>query len=282
MVVLSRKDIMARLADIFEAKTYDANSVDRAAYNLRLDDQEMILNGELYYHGENTYPYAQHHGKIVLPARKISILTTIEKFHLPLDLVARGGISLRLANKGLIGFFGPQIDPGYRGRFIAVVWNSGSHDIELDKENHIVKIEFHALSTPSKEGFRKPKDIKEMERFITEKSLLEDVEVKLALMESGLNNTKATLDKQRIEISEIKEGYRSTVLFGIFLVASAVIGVVLTQLIEQANQLSEIIGSRPLAIIVLLYFISIPILSGIIIYFVVRKTGLTREKDHVD
>lgn len=277
MGVLSRKDIEGRLADIFEDGTYVSDAIDRAAYNLRLDDQEIILNGELYS-ANYKYPYDKNHGKIILPARKVSIVTTIEKFHLSLGLAARGGICLSLANEGLIGFFGPQIDPGYCGPFIAVIWNSGPYDVELEKGDYILKVEFNTLETPSTDGFRPPKSITDMQRSITEKSLLEDIEFELREMKKKLDNASSKLEQQHVEFTEIKEGYRSTVLFGIFLIASAILGVVLTELMSEMNTLSATIGKTALTIIVLAYFISIPVLAAVIIYFIIQRMALTRKE----
>jgi deoxycytidine triphosphate deaminase len=271
LAVLSKDRIQKRLGDVFEAGTFDESGIDRAAYNLHLDDQEIIVDGNLYYHDENPYRTSEHHGRIILPARKITIVTSIERFHMPADLVARGGVSLRLANKGLIGLFGPQIDPGYSGPFIAVVWNSGPDDLELNKGDHIVKLEFHTLESPSTEKPRPPKSIKEMDRRITEKSLLEDIDRRFRSVQDQVDKLNSGENENRLKLSEIEKSYQTIVLFGVFLVASAVIGVVLGELSSQISSLSGLVDKSVLEAIVLAYFISIPVLAALLFVLILRR-----------
>jgi deoxycytidine triphosphate deaminase len=269
--VLSRDQIQSRLGDIFERDTFDQTAIDRAAYNLRLDDQEIIADGNLYYHQENPYQIQLHHGKIELPARKVTIITSIERFHMPSDLVARGGVSLGWANKGLVGLFGPQIDPGYSGPFIAVVWNSGPQNLELNRGDHIIKLEFHTLEKPSTEKPRPPKSIKEMDRKITEKSLLEDIDQKFDAVHADVEKLKSSASESSVKLYEIEKSYQQVVLFGIFLVASAVIGLVLSQLGSQVNNLTGLVDKSILEGIVVAYFVSIPTLAALLFVYVLRK-----------
>jgi hypothetical protein len=49
MGVLGAEGIKRRLEEIFEAGTYNENCIDIASYNLRLDDEELIIDGNKYH-----------------------------------------------------------------------------------------------------------------------------------------------------------------------------------------------------------------------------------------
>jgi deoxycytidine triphosphate deaminase len=123
MGVLGAEGIKRRLEEIFEAGTYNENCIDIASYNLRLDDEELIIDGNKY-HKDNKYPYDRMGGVIILPARKISVISTIETLKLSDDLCGNCGITFSLSRKGRVALFGPQIDPGYNDKFYAVIYKS--------------------------------------------------------------------------------------------------------------------------------------------------------------
>jgi deoxycytidine triphosphate deaminase len=103
------------------------------SYDLRLGDDEFLIEGNIIYEKKKY---------IVLHTRKPSQLSTMEKLKLPKDICATVGITFSVSLKGLIPLFGPQVDPGYEGKFYGVVYNLTSIPINLVVGEKIFKMYF--------------------------------------------------------------------------------------------------------------------------------------------
>ena len=266
MTVLGGNLIGRRLNEIVEAGSFSKDSIDFAAYNLRLDDEEIIISGQTY-HKDHRYWDQKNSGRIVLPARKISIISTIERLTMPRDLVGRCGITFKWAKEGLIPLFGPQIDPGYQGKFYAVVYNISEKDLELPKGEPIVKMELHevddaVVSTPHQYSV-----------FDLDASITERGEERLVKLEHEVDETKRTLIEERARLQEAVRGYRDLTIFGLFLVAASILGVALTSLLTSADKLTALIGNADLAV-----FLFVSILAMLVTVAIVLILGLRREK----
>lgn len=76
---------------------------------------------------------------------EFAILTTYEKFEIPLDLFAFISMKFRHSLKGLINISGFHVDPGYRGRIIYSVYNAGPNRINLKYREKVFMIIFTKL-----------------------------------------------------------------------------------------------------------------------------------------
>lgn len=250
MSVLGSNEIERRASEIFESG-YEEAYVDTAAYNLRLNDRNLIING-VKYDINNPYPYKENDGYIKLPPRKISVLSTVEKLNLPGNLCARVGITFSWSRKGLIPLFGPQVDPGYNDFFYAVVYNASNKEMRLEKEEKLLKMELHTVvegsvaSHPSYGGLR-------------------DIDPEMTAKDSGevdkLTKNVDDLRKGMTRLEEAASGYRYLVWFGVFLVAASIFGAILSFLLTSANyiDLVSLMGWQwppsIIAIVVMLFII---------------------------
>jgi len=169
---------------------------------------------------------------------------------MPPDLVGRVGIRLSASKYGLIPLFGPQVDPGFEGRFYAIVYNASDQDFTLDggefnlngTEGGVLKLEVQELSSPVPEAYLedgKGQDnsdpLLEFLRVDTQtpdlSNLRDDLEDRIAEFEQDLNQNKAA-------VTEVKKGYSQIVLFGVFLLATATFGAVLPQVTNAASMIS--------------------------------------------
>jgi deoxycytidine triphosphate deaminase len=264
MGVLSKEEIKKRKDEIFESG-FEEKCLDIAAYNLRLNDHNMMIGGKKY-DTNNPYDYRENEGFIKLPSRKISMLSTQEKLKLPNDLCARVGITFSWSMKGLIPLFGPQVDPCFNDYFYAIVYNLTGEDIKLNKGDSILKMEFLTIEgdiniPPFPHGFPK------IESEMTEKDSVGDLlheakkineKIDKLTTDVQINNAKMTTDIQtnNAKIELVESGYQNLVLFGIFLISASIFGVVLSFLLSCANyeNLSELMGGGwlPLAVIILI------------------------------
>jgi len=272
MTVLGGKEIERRIKEIFEEGTYSQSSIDSAAYNLRLDDEELVISGQTY-HRDNKYPYAASQGRIILPARKISIISTIEKFTMPQDLVGRCGLTFTWTKEGLVPLFGPQIDPGYRGKFYAVVYNISSKEIALAKGEPILKMELHEVenvivSTPRQYS------IFDLPAGITAEEFISDLGKKIDALEKENKDIKQTLIQEKAKLEEALTGYRYLTTFGLFLIAASILGIVLTSLLSGSDKLVALIGNADLAVFLLtVVVVMLGVVFAISIISVARSTS---------
>jgi len=231
MGVLSGEEIKKRNNEIFESG-YEEDCVDIAAYNLRINNKNLIIDGKLYV--ENN-PWEEP--LIKLPAKKISVISTIEKIKLSKELCARVGITFTFSRKGLIPLFGPQIDPGYNDYFYAVVYNTSSKDISLRKGDKILKMEIYSVKgttgeTPNHQTSSFFDDTAEIETLInlTKEETIgkEELRKSLEKLENDIKNINRKVD-------EVTSGYRSIVWFGVFLISASIFGVIFSFLLSFTN-----------------------------------------------
>ncbi|MCK4732617.1 MAG: hypothetical protein KAT65_09185 [Methanophagales archaeon] len=287
MGVLGAEIIKKRIKGIFEEGTYDENNISFASYDLRVDDEEIIIDGN-YYHRENKYPYDKTNGVIILPGRRISVISTMEKLKLPDDLCIRIGITFSLVRRGLIPLFGPQIDPGYRGKFYAVIYNTSPDKIELRKGDRFLKMEVHSIDgkTVGADGLalgeppffeKMPEDLLKEADF-TKEDFAGEILGKVDNLEKKHNELNEAVRKSSTEVGEVSRGYRSVTYFGVFLVAASIFGVILAILLSAASSINfaSFTGERwPMALFVSI--ITIFLVSWILTVIMVIK-GMFKER----
>jgi len=269
MGILGAGIIKERIKDIFEEGTYNENCISFASYDLRLDDEEIVVNGE-YHQKDNRYPYDKTGGVIVLPARQISIISSIEKLKLADNLCLRVGITFSLSRRGLISLFGPQVDPSYDGKFYAVVYNVSPADIELRKGEKILKMEIHSVEgeTVKVDGLslenppvfeRLPNELLKY-KDVTKEDLTADLSEEIERMKKNWDKLNKDFGENSARIEEVSGGYRSITFFGVFLVAASIFGVIFNILLSAASDtnLAGLFGGQ----------LSLAVFMAVIIVFV--------------
>lgn len=235
MSVLSKSEIRRRIQEdeIFK-EGVDGDDIDQqlepAGYILRIAREEAKIDGDVYSRRDD-YPNAEDlipRERFKIPGREIGVLSTKEKFSMPRDLVGRVGIRLSASRDGIIPLFGPQVDPGYEGRFYAVVYNASTEDFNLKDKRGILKIEFTALSEPI------PEDAVEGQ----EDFPLEEVDNSLPNIQNRIDSLSSRLDDTESEVEETKQGYAQVVMFGVFLVATAAFTAFLPSLVAATRNMT--------------------------------------------
>jgi hypothetical protein len=169
----------------------------------------------------------------------------------------------------VIPLFGAQVDPQFTGKFIAILWNATNKDIRLQRGNHLIKLEFHTTNKAFRKE-RESKSIFDIDPEITKESVLADLDARLAKMESRV----VALDQS---VRESTSGYRTIVLFAIFLVASAVLGSVLNGLLASSRILASELTGKQITILAIAISLMIPIIAVATLYMLVRgRRDITR------
>ena len=231
MCVLTGREIKRRRDQIFRHKSWGPESFQEASYDLRVDTEPyLIVDGKVYEDGK------EYKGRYITikPGDK-AILPTIESFNMPGDLVGDIKIKFSHSRKGLSPLFGPKVDPYFgKGhsdeRLYLAVSNLGNSPITLRRGERVFTVQFHKLFGDAPECKKKdavgPKVAHEAHNDIGSAG-------SLGFVDRIEKNVK---DKLGERLTQVQEGMGRVVLFGIILVASALLaGSVTTLFMLQAN-----------------------------------------------
>ena len=254
IMILSGSKILKRLnkGEVFKQGTWDCNSIKEASYALRVAPDGLILEGKQYP------PDACFPGQYIeIKPGKIAILSTIERLHMPHDLVGKIGIRLNYAAKGLTGLMGIQVDPCYgRGTkdnrlFIRVV-NLGNQSVKLMPGDDAFTFELHEVKggiyppSPSK-----PSTWHRLQRILADQGEGESSWSYATRVESDLSKRFSS------EIETVRASLQPVIMFGVFLVAVTLLGVTLSLLLGLRNIPSHQIPSWTTSLVWILFFITI-------------------------
>ena len=221
-MILGSDEIKEQLeqGQIFHAGTFDFANVKEASYALRVAGDWLIIEGKPYGKGE------RHPGPFLeIAPGKIAILSTQEEFHMPGDLVGRLGIRLNFAGQGLTGLMRIQVDPYYGSdypdeRLFIRVANLGNDPVKLRPGDPVFNIEFSVVARA-----QPPQEAKDRtwDRF-------------LAIIKNQQNAswtyvTRVEADAKS-EIDKARDVLQPVVMFGVFLVAVTILGVVIALILE--------------------------------------------------
>jgi len=91
-----------------------------------------------------------------LQTAEFAHVKTREVLKLPSNICGHIGIKSSLTRKGVIGFFGIQVDPGYEGSIFVSLLNVGPRPVELKQDETYITIEFEKLGKPAKREYIGP------------------------------------------------------------------------------------------------------------------------------
>jgi len=229
-MILGGKSIEARLnaGQIFRKDTWEKSSIKEASYALRVANDGMVIGDDIYEPGKNYYskPFIE-----IEPGR-IAILSTVERLCMPNDLAGKLGIRLDYASRGLTGLMGIQVDPCYGQnrpdeRLFIKVANFGNETVKIPPGDAVFNIEFSKVENPI--TVDKPSTWERIKRSIADQP---------SETRDWTYMTRVQTDAQGIEsrvgrdIDSIREGPQSVVMFGVFLVAITILGVMITLILN--------------------------------------------------
>ena len=216
-MILSGEEIRSKVdgGEIFVPGSWACHSFKEVSYALRVASDGLVVDGEHYPPGRHIKgPY------IEIKPGQIAILSTKERLCMPNDLVGKIGIRLQYALQGLTGLMGIQVDPGYgQGRtderlYIRVA-NLGNESIRILPGAGVFTFELHNTT-----GINSPKDF-------PKKPTWERLQEALANQDevswSYMSRVESNLER---ETRRSRESIEPVVLFGVFLVAVTILGVV--------------------------------------------------------
>ena len=222
-LILSGKAIRERLDEgtIFRRGTWDESALKEASYALRIAPDGLILDGKQYKPGK-----AFDGDYIEIKPGMIAILSTVERMNMPPNLVGKIGIRLDHAQQGITGLMGIQVDPLYGHdkpdeRLFIRVANLGNESIRLTPYEHVFTFELHTVEGDV-EG---PASGREC-------SWTRITRVLSNQRNSGWTYVTRVRSDLSAETQRVRDTFQPVVLFGVFLVAATLLGVVITLILS--------------------------------------------------
>lgn len=87
---------------------------------------------------------------MVIPPYSFALVTAVEQAIIPSFLVGSFDIRVKLFISGVILSNGPQVDPGYRGALLCMLYNASGSEVCLNRFEHFATLQFQTTATNSK------------------------------------------------------------------------------------------------------------------------------------
>ena len=273
MTILTHQELFERKDDIFVSNTYDEIGFHPFSYELRLAEDDCLVNG--VYHPPGKSGYCEN-GVIEIPPGQLAFLSTKEVFKLAPDLLGRFGLKFKHVRRGLVPLLTTFIEPGSTGRLYFPVLNASSDAIELRAGEEILTVMFHSVSLP--------KDVSKLQSPPGWRILPTDVineHLKIRMMSTV--ELEKRIKELNNELEFVKSGQERVIALAVTVITATILGAVLqtmfglftiTQGITSSGQTSNI------AWIILpstLYCCSIGFVALLVgIVLAIRKPGLRK------
>ena len=234
MCVLTGKEIKRRAKEIFSNGSCHNDSFQEASYDLRVAIDTYIRVGGIMYSPDRN-PYKEP--VIVINPGELAMLPTVESFNMPKDLVGSLKIKFSHSRKGLTPLFGPKVDPYFGSghddeRLFLWVSNLGTEPVVIRREERVFNIQFHTLTGDSPDFIKKDPIGPQIES----EALNFGSEPDLGFMNEMRERVTNDINDR---LSRVEHGTSQVVLFGIFLIASALLAGALTVLFSLTPQLDS-------------------------------------------
>ena len=217
MCVLTGPEIKRRRSEIFSRQSWSTESFQEASYDLRVDTGPVLRIGGKVYEDGVKYEGTQ----MKIEPGEMALLPTMESFHVPKDLVGDIKIKFSHSRKGLSPLFGPKVDPYFgKGhedeRLFLWVTNLGMSPITISRGERVFTVQFHQLLGDHPEfKYREP-----VGQMVAKEAYAMGPDQSLGFIDTIENRVKSELGSR---LSRVEEGTGQVVLFGVFLVASALL-----------------------------------------------------------
>lgn len=123
---------------------FNSENNQPSSYDLTLGDHYYVYKKEHQKKAVTTY--LNDHECACIPANGICFIITSEEINMPFNLSGELSLAFSLIRKGVMIANQPPIEPGSKGKIVALLHNLSDQDIYVEKGKHIITIKFHVLN----------------------------------------------------------------------------------------------------------------------------------------
>jgi deoxycytidine triphosphate deaminase len=136
----------------------EPKNIRSASYDLRLGNDCYIpskktLLSDRKWKEKSIYVLSEKDSFISVPANSFIIFMSHEKIKLPANTVGHLSLKLDLLLEGLIMSNQSQLDAGYEGKIVVLLYNLSSVKVKLKYHQSVVRLEFAKLSSDSQKPY---------------------------------------------------------------------------------------------------------------------------------
>lgn len=166
--------------------------------NKKLSVREALRTKILHY-GSNC---CEHTNVLELPPNSLTFITTIERFNLPRDIIARFNLKSKWVHRGLLLGTGPIVDPGFQSKVLIPLHNFSSLPVCIDFNAAIINVEFTKILNPDQEdiGGYVLKRVKNRHSNVPIEQFLEAAKNSESSVYNAINSNKAMLNKIKLRL----------------------------------------------------------------------------------
>lgn len=157
MSFISKVEIKKRFDPLFKKGELDENCFSKsgASYDLRLGSEVLIT--------PEKHPKQLKEGQTLnIEPGQFAVLTTKEYLEMPEDLLGFITVRFKYKSKGLVNISGFHVDPGFEGKLVFSVYNTGPSTVTLRSGDKVFSIFFakiHPKTRYEKGDYNKQKNI---------------------------------------------------------------------------------------------------------------------------
>lgn len=129
--------------------------------------------------------------ELILPPNSLTFVTTLERFNLPDDIIARFNLKVDWVHRGLLLGTGPIVNPGFKKYLLIPIHNFSSQTVQIKYAEQLIAVEFTKIPLSpdsevrcSSEAQAGEEDIEELVKSYCEQSRLVESSVYKAMQES--------------------------------------------------------------------------------------------------
>lgn len=204
----------------------DSHQVETASYDLRLQNK--------YWCQGKYHDLTDSNPTMEIPPYSFVIVTAVEQALTPRFLVGAFDIRVSLFISGVILSNGPQVDPGYRGALLCILYNASGRKVCLSMNEHFATIQYQTTALNA-EGYNA--------QYQNKKTFQDFVNANIATSPGGqIKEELLTLDqKLSKDIGNIKRDWWTAmgVVLAVVLAVFAVITSNISSLIDKATQATD-------------------------------------------
>jgi deoxycytidine triphosphate deaminase len=156
-------------------ENYEKSCLGPATYNMRIGGKVLTWDkGKKveFTLGEQEDKNRDICTKLELKPNSLTFITTIEKFNLPKDIIARFNLKSKWVHEGLLLGTGPIVDPELKANLLIPLHNFSSQSVWLNFKDEIISVEFTKTLNPDDQLNLEGSDLK----YVANKSRIFDFE----------------------------------------------------------------------------------------------------------
>lgn len=121
----------------------DEECIREATYDMRLGKIAIRWDGT-----EKKEFDVEADKHVLLEPNSVTFVTTIERFDLPYDIVARFNLKSGMVHRGLLLGTGPIVDPGFQSKILIPIHNFSNQPVTIRYEERFISVEFTRCCSP--------------------------------------------------------------------------------------------------------------------------------------